>query len=66
MAERRKEVWHCPRCGTQITTHVRLSQPPAHPCGGSSRVGRFTELVLLISTTATDSVGSDTYADTHR
>lgn len=63
---RREDVWGCRRCGAQIVLHVALNRPPSHPCGGSSRSDKFIEFELLRSTTATDSVGSDTYADPDR
>lgn len=29
-----KQTWKCPRCGTKMTTHVRLSESPT--CGNKT------------------------------
>ena len=39
MSEKKRPttVYHCERCGTSVTLHIKPSEPPMHPCGNSSQ-----------------------------
>lgn len=41
-------IYHCERCGEKITLHIKPSEPPMHPCGGSSHKDKWLPLTPVV------------------